>query len=146
MKFTTTILLLILLAAASPAISPAEGLPDLATSGEGGYSLSHGEALQLAAKFPRKCSPAISAAALRSVARRNAARILRDTAVPMLSISVNGLRTKGDDRLSRAWIGGVLLSKAGADMYIVYRMVLDWHRNLSLVVTAFLCHPKGHRR
>ncbi|KAF4439773.1 CTP synthase [Fusarium acutatum] len=61
MKFTTTLLLLIPLAAAGPAISTAEGLPDLATSGEDGYSLSHGEALQLAAKvcpakFPRKCS------------------------------------------------------------------------------------------
>ncbi|KAI1046229.1 hypothetical protein LB505_009834 [Fusarium chuoi] len=61
MKFTTALLLLIPLAAASPAISTAEGLPDLATSGEDGYSLSHGEALQLAAKvcpakFPRKCS------------------------------------------------------------------------------------------
>ncbi|KAI7769680.1 hypothetical protein LZL87_003170 [Fusarium oxysporum] len=61
MKFTTTLLLLIPLAAAGPAISTAEGLPDLATSGEDGYSLSHGEGLQLAAKvcpakFPRKCS------------------------------------------------------------------------------------------
>ncbi|RKK45636.1 hypothetical protein BFJ66_g7384 [Fusarium oxysporum f. sp. cepae] len=61
MKFTAALLLLIPLAAAGPAISTAEGLPDLATSGEDGYSLSHGEALQLAAKvcpakFPRKCS------------------------------------------------------------------------------------------
>ncbi|KAF4437652.1 hypothetical protein F53441_12987 [Fusarium austroafricanum] len=60
MKLATAFLFLIPLAAAGPAIQTAEVLPDLAAFGEGGYSLGHGEALQLAArvcpaKFPRKC-------------------------------------------------------------------------------------------
>ncbi|KAF5686954.1 hypothetical protein FCIRC_2646 [Fusarium circinatum] len=57
MKFTTTLLLLTPLAASGPAISTAEGLTDLATSGKDGYSVSHGEALQLAAKVCPAKSP-----------------------------------------------------------------------------------------
>ncbi|KAF4994653.1 hypothetical protein FGRMN_5650 [Fusarium graminum] len=62
MKFSAVVLLIVPLAIAGPASQSAQGLPDLATAGEGGYEFSsNGEGLQLAAKvcpakFPRKCS------------------------------------------------------------------------------------------